>query len=975
MSRLYLIDSMSLVFRAYYAMARSSRPLTAPNGEPTGAVFGFASILTSLLEKENVDYIACVFDTKEPTFRHKMYNQYKANRAAFPEELIPQLGRIKELIDYMGIQRIEVPGFEADDIIGTLALEGERKDVDVYCLTSDKDYYQLVDSKVRLLKPGANATEYEVHGEEQCAAKFGVKPHQVIDVLALIGDTSDNVPGVKGVGEKTAIPLVQQYGTLENIYEHIEEITKESLKKKLIEHREMAFLSKTLVTIERNVPTDIDFHTCKMQTPDYAKLDSLFEMLNFKTMRLKWQQKSGAAPETQPLQPALATQTVAQPQTASTPETEAPQLQTLQDIPHEYILVRDEQGLQAMMNDLRSAKQLAVDLETTSLDAMQCEIVGISVCAEQGKAYYISVDGALPPALQHNTLAGENLTATNNVSPDATINMFAEPTPEYTTQEQTPQGLYTPHVLDTMRPLLEGSEYEKWGQNIKFDSLILKRYGIDVTPIAFDSMLASYVLNPDQSHGMDALAQQWMGYSPISITTLIGAKKSTQISMRDVDVERVAEYAAEDADVTYKLCALLTEQLAADDKLNNLARTIEIPLVPVLRDMEFNGIAIDTGRLSGISEHIRRETAIVREKIISETGGIEFNIDSTKQLGEVLFDRMKLPVIKKNKTGYSTDVQVLTELSESFPIANMILEYRQMQKLQSTYVEALPRMVNPNTKRVHTTYNQTVASTGRLASTDPNLQNIPIRSELGRSIRTAFVAQAPNAVILSADYSQIELRIMAHVCGDETLINAFKNGHDIHKATAANLFGVPLDEVTSDMRRIAKTVNFGIMYGQGAFGLARQLGIDNNQAKEIITNYFARYSRIKQYIEQTIHQAEIHGYVETICGRRRYFPDITSKNRNIKSAAERTAVNTPIQGSAADMIKLAMINIHASMKRLGMKSLMMLQVHDELVFEAMPGEINELTALVKETMEAALPLGSVPVLVETGTGNNWDEAH
>jgi len=764
---------------------------------------------------------------------------------------------------------------------------------------------------------------------------------------------------------------VQQYGTLENIYEHLEEITKASLKQKLIDNREMAFLSKTLVTIDRQVPIELDFHQCKMQTPDFAKLDSLFETLNFKTMRLKWQQKSGGV-----ITPAQPQQSVTQPvQQEQTPEEALPQLQTIQDIPHNYILVHDESGLQAMMEDLRTAKQLAIDLETTSLDAMQCDIVGISVCAKQGKAYYISVDGALPPALQPNTFAGENLAATNNVSADATINMFAEPQPEYKTTETTPQGLHTPHVLDTMRPLLEGTEYEKWGQNIKFDSLILKRYGIDVTPITFDSMLASYVLNPDQLHGMDALAQKWMGYSPISITTLIGAKKSTQISMRDVDVERVAEYAAEDADVTYKLCTLLSEQLANNEKLNNLARTIEIPLVPVLRDMEFNGIAVDTGRLSVISEHIRRETAIVREKIITETGGIEFNIDSTKQLGEVLFDRLKLPVIKKNKTGYSTDVQVLTELSESFPIASMILEYRQMQKLQSTYVEALPRMLNPNTKRVHTTYNQTVASTGRLASTDPNLQNIPIRSELGRSIRTAFVAQAPNAVILSADYSQIELRIMAHVCGDETLINAFKHGHDIHKATAANLFGVDLDVVSSDMRRIAKTVNFGIMYGQGAFGLARQLGIGNNEAKEIITNYFARYSRIKNYIEQSIHQAEVNGYVETLCGRRRYFPDITSKNRNIKSAAERTAVNTPIQGTAADMIKLAMINIHATMKSLHMKSLMMLQVHDELVFEAMPDEVSELTALVKETMEAALPLGDVPVLVETGTGNNWDEAH
>lgn len=965
MSRLFLIDSMSLVFRAYYAMARSGRPLTAPNGEPTGAVFGFASILTSLLEREKVDYIACVFDTKQPTFRHKMYSEYKANRQAFPEELVPQLGRIKELIDYMGIMRIEVPGYEADDIIGTLALEGERKDVDVYCVTSDKDYYQLVDSKVRLLKPGANATEYEVHGEEQCAEKFGVKPAQVIDVLALIGDTSDNVPGVKGVGEKTAIPLVQQYTTLENIYEHIEEITKASLKQKLIDNREMAFLSKQLVTIHRDVPMSLDFHQCKMQEPDYPKLDTLFETLNFKTMRLKWQLKAGGGSSAD-----TSTPQVSPPSTESAaPVQEHHIYKTIADIPHEYILVQDEQGLKAMMQDIANATTLAVDLETTSLDAMQCEIVGISLCAQEARAYYIAVDGALPDGQQHISVAESDST---------TLGLFDTPTTESTHENSTSTNstlLHTPLVLDTLRPLLEGSGVGKWGQNIKFDSLILKRYGVDVAPISFDSMLASYVLNPDLSHGMDALAQKWMHYTPISITTLIGEKKSQQISMRDVPVERVAEYAAEDADVTFKLCTLLEKELSADDTLNNLARSIEVPLVPVLRDMEFNGIAIDTAKLAGISEHIKRETAILRTTIISETGGIEFNIDSTKQLGEVLFERMKLPVIKKNKTGYSTDVTVLTELADSFPIASLILEYRQMQKLQSTYVEALPRMVNPSTKRVHTTYNQTVASTGRLASTDPNLQNIPIRTELGRSIRTAFVPQAKDAVILSADYSQIELRIMAHLCGDETLTNAFKNGLDIHRATAANLFGVELDAVSSDMRRIAKTVNFGIMYGQGAFGLARQLGIGNNEAKDIINNYFARYARIKNFIEQTIHDAEIKGYVETMCGRRRYFPDLNSKNRNIKAAAERTAVNTPIQGSAADMIKIAMINIHAKMKALNMRSLMMLQVHDELVFEAMPGELDELRALVKETMEAALPLGEVPVLVETGTGNNWDEAH
>ncbi len=976
MAKLLLVDSFSLIFRAFYALQRG-RPLTATNGEPSGAVFGFANILSSLLEREKPEYIACVFDTKEPTHRHILYSEYKANRQAMPEDLIPQIPRIKELIDALGITRIEQPGFEADDIIGTLAMEGERKDIDVYCVTSDKDYYQLVDSKVRLLKPGSGA-EYELHGEEQCREKFGVAPAQVIDVLAIIGDASDNVPGVKGVGEKTAIPLVQQFGTLENIYAHLDEIPRESVRKKFEDAAEIAKLSKVLVTIDRAVPIEHGYEECAWQQPNASRLGEFFDLMGFKTLKVKWMTKlSGDIPATADssapsAKTGEATSVAAGDTKATTTpsdiagearENEESVFHTILDVPHDYQLVRDPKALASMLKKLAKAKKLAVDLETTSLDAMSCEIVGISLCAEEGSAYYIAVS----PAHQ----------ADQDFSRDQAIPLLSEEElfgSADSSSDMHNGQLETRYALQQLRDLLESERCEKWGQNIKFDSLILKRHGIDVRPISFDSMIASYILNPDSSHGMDALAERLLHYKPISITELIGIKKATQLSMRDVAVDRVAEYAAEDADVTYKLCSVLSKNLHAEPGLEKLAAEIEFPLITVLRDMEYNGIAVDTKHLSSLGTKVKAETAVLKEKIIAEAG-VSFNPDSPKQLGEILFEKLQLPVIKKNKTGYSTDVQVLTELAESYPIASLMLEYRQLQKLQSTYIENLPRMVNSRTGRVHTTYAQHIAATGRLASTDPNLQNIPIKTELGRSIRAAFVAQRKDAVILSADYSQIELRIMAHICGDETLTHAFQNGLDIHTATAARLFSVPLDQVDSAMRRKAKTVNFGIMYGQGAFGLARQLGISRTEGKEIIDTYFKQYERIKNYMEQTIHDCERNGFVQTLCGRRRFLPDITSRNHTIKAAAERTAINTPIQGTAADMIKIAMIRLHAAMKERGFESLMMLQVHDELVFEVLNSELDELRALVKKTMEEALPLGNVPVLVETGVGDNWDEAH
>lgn len=972
MAKLYLIDSFSLIFRAFYAMQRG-RPLTAPNGEPSGAVYGFATILTALLEKEKPDYIACVFDTKEPTHRHALYTPYKANRQAMPEDLVPQIGRIKELIDVLGIKRIEQPGFEADDIIGTLSREGERKNVDVYCVTSDKDYYQLVDSKVRLLKPASGSGEYEIHGEEECLQKFGVPPNKVIDVLALIGDSSDNIPGVKGVGEKTAIPLVQQYGSLENIYAHLDDISKESLRTKLRDNKEMAELSKVLVTIDCAVPIDHGYEECLPAVPEIPRIMEFFDSMGFTSLKKKWLARlSGSTDESTmvnsgEIRTERTVQRVqgAQESAKENPDSEAAatnlvSAQRLADIPHEYVTVSGRGTLDAMIQDLRSYSALAIDLETTSLDAMQCEIVGISLCAVSGKAYYIPV---FPGQSDHKDRGGISQTVRE-------VGMFDdEPVADL-----IPTGnMETKFVLESLRDLLESKAISKWGQNIKYDSLILLRHGINVQPITFDSMIASYVLNPDSSHGMDALAQRLLNYHPISITSLIGEKKATQISMRDVPIDQVAEYAAEDADVTFRLCSHLQSELQQEPKLHSVATDIEFPLISVLRDMEYTGIAVDRNQLVALGEVVGVEVRSLRERILIEAG-VPFNPDSPKQLGEVLFERMGLPVIKKNKTGYSTDVQVLTELAPSFPIAELMLEYRQLQKLQSTYIESLPRMINLRTGRIHTTFAQHIAATGRLSSTDPNLQNIPIKTELGRKIRAAFVPQGSN-VILSADYSQIELRIMASVCADETLIHAFKEGLDIHTATAAKLFDVPLANVDSAMRRKAKTVNFGIMYGQGAFGLARQLGISRTEGKEIIDQYFRQYERIKNYMEHTIRSCELTGYVETLCGRRRYLPDIRSANATIKAAAERTAVNTPIQGTAADMIKIAMIRLHKEMKVRSLRSVMMLQVHDELVFEVVPEELDEMKALVKETMESALPLGNVPVLVETGVGMNWDEAH
>ena len=966
MGKLYLIDGMSVVFRAYHAMSKSG--LKSPTGETTSAVFAFANIITSLLEKEKPEHIAVVFDISAPTFRPIKYPLYKANRDAFPEELVPQLARIKEFLDYLSIQRIELPGFEADDIIGTLSKEASDEGVKVVCLTADKDYYQLVNDHVLLYKPARHSGEdFDIVGFQEVLVKFGVAPSKVIDVLALIGDSSDNVPGVKGIGEKTAIPLIQRYGSIESLYEQINSVEKDSVKSKLIEDKEKAFLAKWLVTIKCDVPLDVKYHELDWKTPRFTELESFFSNMGFNALRNKWHKKSVESSlkdlKSQP------TNEISE----DIPDDEPPAVtenktKRLEDVPHDYRLVDTDEKLDKMLNELAGIKLLSVDLETSGLDKNSCRITGIALCAEEGKAYYVAV-------CEEFTIISNPYAAKQNAIQDS---LFFEAPPQaeqIITEFKSLRDGYLPvyPVLDKLRVIFENPNIGKIGQNIKFDAYILKRYKIELSPLVFDSMLASYILNPDNMHNLDALSQLWLNYTPIPISLLIGEKKSQQKNMEDIPPEQISDYACEDADLAFKLRNAMMPSLQKENLLK-LAEEIEFPLVEVLIRMEAYGVAIDTKSLSQISIMIEREAKVLTGQIYGEAG-TEFNIDSPKQLGEVLFEKMQIPPLAKNKTGYSTNVQVLSQLAEIYPIAQMVLEYRQLVKIQSTYVEALPKLINPKTGRIHTSFNQTIASTGRLSSTDPNLQNIPIRTALGKEIRKAFVPQFDDRIILSADYSQIELRIMAHISEDPHLIDAFKNGLDIHSATAAILFDIPLEEVNLDMRRIAKTVNFGIMYGLGSFGLSQRLKMGRKEATEIISNYFLKYPGIKRYMDLTIESTREKGYAETLCGRRRYFLNINSRNHNLKTADERAAINMPIQGTASDMMKIAMIRIDKEMHQRKMKSMMTIQVHDELVFEAYPEEAEELTALVKHEMESALLLGEVPVIVETGTGANWYLAH
>ena len=963
--KLFLLDAYALIFRAYYALIRSPR-ITSKN-KNTNAQFGFTNTLVELITKQKPTHMAVCFDTHDPTERHTDYADYKANRQETPEDILIAVPDIKRIIEGFNIPVIEAPGFEADDIIGTLSKKAAAEGYEVFMVTSDKDYGQLVSDTIKIYKPGYQGGDVEIMGPEQVCAKWNIKEvSQVIDVLGLTGDAVDNIPGIAGVGEKTAAKLLAEYGTLENVVENAENI-KGALGKKVQEGKELAILSKKLATIITDVP--VEFHEENFSLGDWNNdaLKEIFGELEFRTISKRLLGEDDAKPRqaqgnsTDPgkkpvgksLQIDLFGNVVGgeEPEDAGTlnlskgdkeslphssgsdeDEISFSIIKKVTDVEHDYISVTGETAINELVVHLKSFDEISFDTETTNIDANLAELVGLSFSVQPGEAWFV-------------------------------------PCPE--NREETKK------ILLQFKPLFDDTS-KKWiGQNLKYDLLVLKWYDVELKGNIFDTMLAHYVIDPDGKRGMDVLSMKYLGYEPIHIDELIGKKGKQQGTMRDVELEKITDYAAEDADVTLQLKNVFVPLLKSKE-VEKVFNEVENPLVKVLTDMEFEGIKIDENFLNAYSKELEKDAAKAEKKVF-ELAGVRFNLASPKQLGEVLFDKLKLdPSAKKTKTGqYQTGEDVLAKLAaKSHEIANDILTFRELTKLKSTYVDALPQLINPKTGRVHTTYGQAVAVTGRLASNNPNLQNIPVRTERGKEIRKAFIPRDAHHILLSADYSQIELRIVAAISGDENMCNAFKSGVDIHTATASKVFNVDVNEVTREMRYKSKSVNFGIIYGQGAFGLADNLGISRTEAKGIIDSYKKEFSGIQKYMDETINFAREHGYVQTLMGRKRWLKDINSSNFTVRGFAERNAINSPIQGTAADMIKLAMQKVHAAMKKAGMRSKMILQVHDELVFDAVREEVNELKPLILENMETALllPFG-VPVVAECGEGENWLEAH
>lgn len=951
--KLFLLDAYALVFRAYYALIRSPR-ITSTN-KNTNAQFGFTNSLVELITKQKPTHMAVCFDLHdEHTGRHIDYTDYKANRQETPEDILIAVPDIKKIIGGFNIPVIEAAGFEADDVIGTLSKKAEAAGYEVYMVTPDKDYGQLVTDKIKIYKPGYQGGDVEIMGPEQVCAKWNIKDvSQVIDVLGLMGDAVDNIPGIAGVGEKTASKLLAEYGTLENVVENAENI-KGALGKKVQEGKELAILSKKLATIITDVP--VEFHEEDFALGEWNKeaLKEIFAELEFRTMAKRLlgedvprqgqdenlqQNKSRAGKAVQIDLFGNVIGGEEETENKETPEDWVPDeatsfsaIKKITDVKHDYYAVTTESAIIDLIEHLKNFDEISFDTETTNIDANRAELVGLSFCIRPGEGWFV-------------------------------------PCPEDRAE--------TDKILTLFKPLFD-DESKTWiGQNIKYDLLILKWYGAELKGKVFDTMLAHYVIDPDGKRGMDLLSTKYLGYEPIPIDELIGKKGKTQGTMRNVELHKITDYAAEDADITIQLKNTF-EPLLKTKEVEKVFSEVENPLVKVLADMEFEGIKIDEAFLKSYSKELERDAAEAEKKVF-DIAGVRFNLSSPKQLGEVLFDKLNLDAsAKKTKTGqYKTGEDVLLKLeAQGHEIAKEIITYRELTKLKSTYVDALPQLINPKTGRVHTTYGQAVAVTGRLASNNPNLQNIPVRTERGKEIRKAFVPRDAGHVLLSADYSQIELRIVAAISNDENMCNAFKSGTDIHTATASKVFGVDVADVTKDMRYKSKSVNFGIIYGQGAFGLADNLGISRTEAKGIIDSYKKEFSGIQKYMDEMINFAREHGYVQTLMGRKRWLKDINSSNFTVRGFAERNAINSPIQGTAADMIKLAMQKVHAAMKREGMKSRMILQVHDELIFDAVKEEVNELKPLILENMETALPLPSgVPVVAECGAGENWLAAH
>lgn len=902
-------------------------------GVNTTAIRGFASTLEILIRKENPTHIALVLDSAGPTDRAVEHSFYKANRPPMPDELRDSIPYIKQLTEGFNIPILELPGYEADDLIGTIAKQTEKQGYKVFMVTSDKDYGQLVSENIFMYKPPHRGKPREILGVPEILEKWDIaRIDQVIDMLGMMGDSSDNIPGIPGVGEKTAVKFLKQFDSMENLYENTDQL-KGKMKEKVENNKELAIISKKLATIIIDSPIEYNVDDFIIQDPNKEALIPLFAELEFKSMgkRLlgddfKVSEAKSVAPGGQMDLFGNAINEV----NASLISDKEVEGQNIENTDHDYQLIETDDGISGLVEQLLKQKVVCFDTETTSVNANNCELVGLAFAWEANKAYYV-------------------------------------PTPE--DQEKTQK------ILEQFRPFFENEKIAKVGQNLKYDIVVLKWYGIETKGEIQDTMLQHYLIEPDMRHKLDFLSETYLGYAPVPIEELIGKKGKNQLSMRVIEVEKVKEYAAEDADITWQLFEKFTPSLE-ENNLSSLYSKVETPVSLVLADMEYEGVALDTDFLAEYAVELNGDMVDL-ESQIHELAGEQFNVSSTKQLGEVLFDKMKIPYKgKKNtKSGwYSTDEQTLQRLADKHTIASKVLEFRGVKKLLNTYVEALPKLINPKSGRVHTTFNQAVASTGRLSSTDPNLQNIPIRTERGRKVRTAFIPRSEEHILMAADYSQIELRLMAEMSGDQNMKAAFIDGLDIHSATAAKVYNTDLEAVDKTMRRNAKMVNFGIIYGISAFGLAQRLGIKRSEAKILIDEYFKTYPDIERFMNDSINFARENGYVETLLGRRRYLKNIHSRNHQDKAFAERTAINMPIQGTAADLIKLAMIDVHAEMKKRNLQSKMILQVHDELLFDVYKPELEEMKALVIDKMSNAMEL-EVPIIVEAGIGQNWLEAH
>ena len=886
----YLVDGSSYIHRAYHAI----KDLSSSKGLPTNAIFGFTRMVLKLLDEKKPKYLAIVFDAKGPTFRHELYEQYKATRPPMPEDLVVQLPYIKRILRALNVKMLEKEGYEADDIMGTLARLGEEKDFSVIMVTGDKDFRQIISPQTSMWDSMRDKfIDYETLKEE-----YGLEPTQIIDLMGLSGDSSDNIPGVPGVGEKTAAALIEEFGSLENVFEHLGEIKKKRLKENLENSRSEAVLSKKLVTIDRYVPLDEDIMELKIGEPNQQELAEIFRELEFKELWDQFAIRKGSTGK-------------------------------------DYLLCLSGEELEILTEEIKQKGMVSIDTETTSKDPLRAELVGISFSYEADKAYYLP--------LAHQYLGA-------------------------------PEQLSASRALQVLKGILEDEKIAKIGQNIKYDALVLKCHGIELKGIHFDTMIASYIINPGiKQHNLDYLAQHYLNHKMITYKDVVGKGKN-ELNFSQVDVERAKDYSCEDAEITLKLMSILDSQLESD-KNQELFYSLEMRLLPVLMDMEWAGIKVDTAFFKQMSNTFARKIKEIQQKVYEEAG-MEFNMNSPQQLGYVLFEKLQLPVQKKtSKTkAYSTDVKVLKKLASSnFAMPRLLLRYRTLSKLKSTYLDALVKTVNRSTGRIHTSYNQTVTATGRLSSSNPNLQNIPIRGEEGREIRKGFIAE-DGRVLISADYSQVELRVFAHYSGDTAFIEAFRRDEDIHSRTASEILEVQVEDITPEMRRIAKAINFGIIYGMGPQKLSEELGIDNKTAKNYIDSYYKRYEGVSKYREETIAAARQKGYVTTLFNRRRYLPEINHDQKRVRAEAERMAINTPIQGTAADLIKKAMINIHNRLEREKFKTRMLLQVHDELVFEVPEDEIEMISPIIQSEMEGVYEL-SVPLKVDINTGRNWDEAH